>query len=74
MEKRFDGWSDAPEVVHCNQCEHMYTSACDGKNGDCKAYKAVRGVNLDKKVNTLNIAVIIVALSLLIHLLVHIFS
>lgn len=74
MEKRFDGWDDVPKVVQCNQCEHMYTSACDGKDGECKSYKAVRGVSLDKKVNTLNIAVILVALSLLVHLLFHIFS
>ena len=74
MEKRFDGWDDAPKVVQCNQCEHMYTSACDGKDGECKSYKAVRGVRLDNEVKSIRksllmlcVAVMLTALGMALH-------
>lgn len=66
--KRFDEWTE----VDCNECEHWWTSSCDGAKKDtkvpCNSFKATRSVviplqikELDKRLQRLGGAVIILA-------------
>lgn len=66
--KRFSEWEDCD----CNQCEHYWTSACDGVAKDtkkpCNQYLATRKVviplqieDLQKQIKVLRWAVILIA-------------
>lgn len=76
MEKvtRFDDYTS----VDCNECEHYWTSACDGaspnKERICYAYKVTRIVDLEKiKKNQRSLTKILLLtnVTLLVHLLTH---
>ena len=55
--KRFDDYS---EVNECTNCEHWWTSACDGPSfgseRPCNGFKACRGVSIPEDVKALQIA------------------
>ena len=49
MKRRFDNGkpTNKATVVDCLECEHYYTSACDGNAGGCKAYTPTRKITLE---------------------------
>lgn len=72
--KRFDEYTS----VDCTECEHYWTSACDGASTDkeqiCYAYKATRVVDLEKiKQQQRKQGIVILVLDgiILVHLLMH---
>lgn len=64
----------------CNECEHYWTTACDGTKKDetkvCNSFSATRHVvipeqikRLERKIDGLSISIILVAVSMIIHLI-----
>lgn len=79
--KRFEDWTK----VDCNNCQHYWTDTCDGvpvgSEKPCTSFLATRNTDiprqiewLRKRLNRLNLAVMCVALSILIHYLVDMFG
>lgn len=78
MEKsKFDDWSD---VKDCNDCQHYWNAMCDGisegSQKPCNSFLATRKVNilgeieaLRKRLNTLNVVLILYGLAFVLHLI-----
>jgi hypothetical protein len=74
---KFDDWSD---VKDCNDCQHYWNAMCDGtplgSEKSCKSFLATRKVNMQgdleslrKRLNTLNVVLILYGLAFVIHLI-----
>ena len=50
--KRFDlnNKCNKATTVDCLECEHYYTSACDGNAGGCKSYIPTRKITMEKDI------------------------
>lgn len=53
--KRFDlnNKCNKATTVDCLECEHYYTSACDGNAGGCKSYTPTRKITMVDDIETI---------------------
>lgn len=67
---RFDDYSDIPTLVDCNKCEAYWNNQCDGavkgSEKPCKAFVAIRRVDIPLEIKRLRKAVNSLSLSLLV--------
>lgn len=74
--KRFEDW----EEVDCNSCARYWDSSCDsvskGSKKPCNSFLATRSMvipqqidSLRIKINTLTVSVVVLAISLIIHVI-----